>query len=158
MREDQVEDHDDDRRSDHRPRRSLAYFQRIALGVVAVEGRHGGDDEGEEAGFDERIDDRIEFEIVEQSRDVVVGDHDAREDGDHPAAGDADQNAQDRQERKEEHRSHDAELTPMISSASICSVMRIVPISEAMFDPTLPASMSATTVEENSRIIVSRVA
>ena len=82
-----------------------AYFQRIALGVVAVEGRHGGDDEGEEAGFDERIDDRIEFEIVEQSRDVVVGDHDAREDGDHPAAGDADQNAQDRQERKEEHRS-----------------------------------------------------
>ena len=53
---------------------------------------------------------------------------------------------------------YDAELTPMISSASICSVMRIVPISEAMFDPTLPASMSATTVEENSRIIVSRVA
>ena len=38
----------------------------------------------------------------------------------------------------------------MISSASICSVMRMVPISEAMFDPTLPERMSATTVEENS--------
>ena len=33
----------------------------------------------------------------------------------------------------------------MISSASICSVIRIVPISEAMFDPTLPARISATT-------------
>ncbi len=46
----------------------------------------------------------------------------------------------------------------MISRASICSVMRIVPISEAMLDPTLPARIRATTVEENSRIIVSRVA
>ena len=53
---------------------------------------------------------------------------------------------------------YDAEFTPMISSASICSVMRMVPISEAMFDPTLPERMSATTVEENSRIMVSRVA
>lgn len=53
---------------------------------------------------------------------------------------------------------YEAELTPMISSASICSVMRIVPISEAMLDPTLPERMSATTVDENSRIIVSRVA
>ena len=53
---------------------------------------------------------------------------------------------------------YEAELTPMISSASICSVMRIVPISEAMLEPTLPARISATTVDENSRIIVSRVA
>ena len=35
-----------------------------------------------------------------------------------------------------------AELTPIISSASICSVTRMVPISEAMFDPTLPAKIS----------------
>ena len=53
---------------------------------------------------------------------------------------------------------YEAELMPMISSASICSVMRMVPISEAMVDPTLPARISATTVEENSRIMVSRVA
>ncbi len=53
---------------------------------------------------------------------------------------------------------YEAELTPMISSASICSVMRMVPISEAMLDPTLPARINATTVEENSRIMVSRVA
>ena len=46
----------------------------------------------------------------------------------------------------------------MISRASICSVIRIVPISEAMLDPTLPERISATTVDENSRIIVSRVA
>ena len=46
----------------------------------------------------------------------------------------------------------------MISRASICSVMRIVPISEAMLEPTRPARMSATTVELNSSIIVSRVA
>ena len=49
-------------------------------------------------------------------------------------------------------------MKPMISSASICSVMRMVPISEAMLDPTLPARINATTVEENSRIMVSRVA
>ena len=53
---------------------------------------------------------------------------------------------------------YDAELTPMISRASICSVMRMVPISDAMFEPTLPARISATTVDENSRVIVSRVA
>ena len=29
-----------------------------------------------------------------------------------------------------------SEFTPIISSASICSVIRIVPISEAMFEPT----------------------
>ena len=46
----------------------------------------------------------------------------------------------------------------MISSASICSVIRIVPISEAMFDPTLPARISATTVELNSSSIDSRAA
>ena len=107
---------------------------------------------------------------------------------------------------------YEAELTPMISSASICSVMRMVPISEAMLDPMLrwriwrvqrdmekqfgrgfradgsayaagdpfarrqrrgregdvqvrttsgapeTARINATTVEENSRIMVSRVA
>ena len=53
---------------------------------------------------------------------------------------------------------YEAELTPMISSASICSVMRMVPISEAIDDPTFPARISATTADENSRIIVSRVA
>jgi hypothetical protein len=34
------------------------------------------------------------------------------------------------------------EFTPIISSASICSVTRIVPISEAMFEPTLPARIN----------------
>ena len=107
MRKDQVEDHDDDRRGDHRPRRGLADLQRIALGVVAVEGGHGGDDEGEETSLDERIDDRIELEVVKQPRNVVVGNHDTGENGDQPAAGDADQDAQNRQERKEEHRGDD---------------------------------------------------
>ena len=36
--------------------------------------------------------------------------------------------------------------------------MRMVPISEAIDDPTFPARISATTADENSRIIVSRVA
>ena len=57
-----------------------------------------------------------------------------------------DYHAEDRgAEREEEHRGpilgrmrYEAEFTPMISRASICSVMRIVPISDAMFDPTLP--------------------
>ena len=46
------------------------------------------------------------------------------------------------------------ELTPIISSASICSVIRIVPISEAIFDPILPANMSEIIVGENSRIVL----
>ena len=33
------------------------------------------------------------------------------------------------------------EFTPMISSASICSVIRMVPISEAIFDPIFPAKI-----------------
>ena len=53
---------------------------------------------------------------------------------------------------------YEAEFTPIISNASICSVIRIVPISEAMFEPTLPARIRATTVDENSSVIVSRVA
>ena len=53
---------------------------------------------------------------------------------------------------------YEAEFTPIISSASICSVMRIVPISEAIFEPTLPAKIIAITVDENSKNIVSRVA
>ena len=45
----------------------------------------------------------------------------------------------------------------MISIASICSVTRIVPSSEAMLDPTFPERMRHITVEENSRIMISRV-
>ena len=51
-----------------------------------------------------------------------------------------------------------AEFTPIISRASICSVTRIVPISEAMFDPTLPARMRHRMELENSRSTMSRVA
>ena len=50
-----------------------------------------------------------------------------------------------------------AELTPMISIASICSVTRMVPSSEATLEPTLPDKMRHITVEENSRIMISRV-
>ena len=51
-----------------------------------------------------------------------------------------------------------ADFTPMISRASICSVTRIVPISDAIFDPTLPARMRHIIVEENSSTRISRVA
>jgi len=51
---------------------------------------------------------------------------------------------------------YDAEFTPIISSASICSVTLMVPISDAIFDPTLPARIKALIVDENSRIIESR--
>ena len=51
-----------------------------------------------------------------------------------------------------------AELMPMISMASICSVTRIVPISEAMLEPTLPARISDIIVQENSSMTISRVA
>ena len=47
-----------------------------------------------------------------------------------------------------------AELTPIISSASICSVTRM----EAMFDPTLPAKIRHSMEEENSNKMTSRVA
>jgi hypothetical protein len=42
--------------------------------------------------------------------------------------------------------------------ASICSVTRIVPISEAMLEPTLPARISDIIVQENSSMTISRVA
>ena len=45
----------------------------------------------------------------------------------------------------------------MMSRASICWVTRIVPISEAMFEPTLPASMRHMIDDENSSSIISRV-
>ena len=50
-----------------------------------------------------------------------------------------------------------AELTPMISSASICCVTRMVPISEAMLLPTLPDRMRHMMLLENSSTIISRV-
>ncbi len=50
------------------------------------------------------------------------------------------------------------ELTPMISRASICSVTRIVPISDAMLDPTFPARIRQRIELENSRSTMSRVA
>ncbi|MPN06749.1 hypothetical protein SDC9_154005 [bioreactor metagenome] len=49
-----------------------------------------------------------------------------------------------------------AELTPIISNASICSVIRIVPISEAMLEPTLPARIRHMMVDENSSRMISR--
>ena len=44
-----------------------------------------------------------------------------------------------------------------MSRASICCVTRIVPISEAIFDPTLPAKIRHMIDEENSRSNISRV-
>ena len=49
------------------------------------------------------------------------------------------------------------EFTPMISNASICSVTFMVPISEAMLEPTFPAKMSEIIVGENSSIVLERV-
>ena len=46
----------------------------------------------------------------------------------------------------------DAEFDPIISKASICSVTRILPISEAMLDPTFPARIKEIMVGENSNI------
>ena len=43
-----------------------------------------------------------------------------------------------------------AEFTPIISIASICSVILMLPISEAMLLPILPARMRAIIVEQNS--------
>jgi hypothetical protein len=50
-----------------------------------------------------------------------------------------------------------AEFTPIISSASICSVTLMVPISDAMLDPTFPARIRLIMVGENSRIMDCRV-
>ena len=52
---------------------------------------------------------------------------------------------------------NEAELTPMISSASICCVTRMVPISDAMLLPTLPLRIRHMILLENSRSIISRV-
>ena len=51
-----------------------------------------------------------------------------------------------------------AEFTPIISKASICSEMRIVPISEAILEPTFPASISEISVGLNSKIMLWRAA
>ena len=50
-----------------------------------------------------------------------------------------------------------AEFTPMISSASICCVTRMVPISDVMLEPTFPARIRHMIDDENSRIRISRV-
>lgn len=47
---------------------------------------------------------------------------------------------------------YEAEFTPIISIASICSVILIVPISEDMLDPIFPANIRHTIVDENSSI------
>ena len=52
---------------------------------------------------------------------------------------------------------NEAEFTPIISSASICCVTLMVPISEAMFEPTLPAKIRHMILEENSSTMISRV-
>ena len=52
---------------------------------------------------------------------------------------------------------YEAEFTPIISKASICCVTRIVPSSEAMFDPTLPARIRHMIELENSSSRISRV-
>ena len=45
----------------------------------------------------------------------------------------------------------------MMSRASICWVVRIVPNSEAMFEPTFPERMRHMILEENSKSMISRV-
>lgn len=47
---------------------------------------------------------------------------------------------------------------PIMSRASICSVTRMVPISEAIFEPTLPARINDMIDDENSSRSISRVA
>ena len=42
----------------------------------------------------------------------------------------------------------------MISRASICSVRRMVPISEEICEPTLPAKIRQIIVGENSKMII----
>ena len=42
----------------------------------------------------------------------------------------------------------------MISKASICSVTRMVPISDATLDPTFPARIKEIIVGENSKIVL----
>lgn len=45
----------------------------------------------------------------------------------------------------------------MMSNASICCVMRIVPSSDAMLEPTFPASIRHIIDDENSSSMISRV-
>ena len=52
---------------------------------------------------------------------------------------------------------YDADFIPIISKASICSDILMLPISDAIFDPTLPAKISAIIVGENSNMSASRV-
>ena len=51
----------------------------------------------------------------------------------------------------------EAELMPMMSRASICCVTRMVPSSEAMLEPTLPARIRHMILDENSSNRISRV-
>ena len=53
---------------------------------------------------------------------------------------------------------YEAELIPITSKASICSVTRIVPIDDAICDPILPAKIRLIIVGENSKIIESLLA
>ena len=53
---------------------------------------------------------------------------------------------------------NEAELIPIISKASICSVTLIDPSSEAILEPTFPAKIKDTIVGENSSIKESRLA
>ena len=107
MSQDEVEEQDHHAAHHHGARRGGAHLERVAAGVVAVEGRDRGDDVGEEDGLDERVGDRIGAEVHEQAVDVLRRDHDARRSGDEPPAEDADQDREDRQKRKEDHRGDD---------------------------------------------------
>ena len=51
---------------------------------------------------------------------------------------------------------YEAELIPITSRASICSVIFIVPSSPAIFDPTFPAKTTHINVEESSSSVMSR--
>ena len=68
--------HQDDEARHHNPLRAgLAEFQGAAFDAVAVEGGDGGHDEGENAGFRQRIDHVIDTETVgETVHKVVCGD------------------------------------------------------------------------------------
>ena len=52
---------------------------------------------------------------------------------------------------------YDAELIPITSNASICSVTRIVPNEDAILEPIFPAKTKLIMVGENSRISESRL-
>ena len=50
---------------------------------------------------------------------------------------------------------YEEEFTPITSSASICSVILMVPNSPAIFDPTFPANTIAIIVGDNSNSVMS---